>query len=246
MEAIDSELADKIRADILGGKYAESERLSEAQLGEVYNVSRTPVRLALRLLEREGLVTRGNGRGYRVKNLTVEDIMQAVQVKGHLESLAARLLATQPNREEVLPHMADAIDTTGDLLNLKDLSDPVLYQLQEANETFHRTILDSCGNNYVKHTCAQISQLPMLSIGTMVFDQAVNDIDEQVFRLLLGNAQHKVIYKAIKDGDPVRAESIMSEHSYAILEYIQTFVRGGDNLTVADLIAYTAGPLGQP
>ena len=49
MEAIDSELADKIRVDILSGKYAESERLSEAQLGEVYNVSRTPVRLALRL-----------------------------------------------------------------------------------------------------------------------------------------------------------------------------------------------------
>ena len=245
MEAIDSELADKIRVDIFGGKYAEGERLSEAQLGEVHSVSRTPVRLALRLLEREGLVIRGKGRGYRVKNPTIADIMQAVQVKGHLESLAARLMATQPNREQVLPQMADAIDTMGDLLNLKDLSDPIICEIQQANESFHRTILDSCGNDCVKYTCGQISQLPMLSIGTMVFDQTVNDIDEQVFRLLLGNAQHKVIYKAIKDGDSVRAESMMSEHSHAILEYIQTFVKGGDNLTVADLIAYTAGHLGQ-
>ena len=66
MDSIDTELAARIRRDIIFGTIKNSERVSEAQLCASYNVSRTPVRLALRLLEREGLVKRGEGRGYHV------------------------------------------------------------------------------------------------------------------------------------------------------------------------------------
>ena len=65
-----------------------------------YGVSRTPIRLAVRLLEREGVIERGEGRGYMVQSPTVKDIKQAVMVRGHLESLAARLMANAPNRKE--------------------------------------------------------------------------------------------------------------------------------------------------
>ena len=53
MESIDTELANKIRRDVFLGTYDDGMRLSEAQLCDTYGVSRTPVRLALRLLERE-------------------------------------------------------------------------------------------------------------------------------------------------------------------------------------------------
>ncbi|MYA89230.1 MAG: GntR family transcriptional regulator, partial [Boseongicola sp. SB0662_bin_57] len=85
MESIDTELAARIRQDIILGSYSEGERLSEAQLCETHDVSRTPIRLALRLLEREGVIRRGEGRGYMVQSPTVEDILQAVEVRGHLE-----------------------------------------------------------------------------------------------------------------------------------------------------------------
>ena len=90
MDSIDTDLAAQIRAAIIQGKFREGERLSEAQLCDIFGVSRTPVRLALRLLEREGVIRRGGGRGYQVHSPTVADILQAVQVRGHLESLAAR------------------------------------------------------------------------------------------------------------------------------------------------------------
>ncbi|QKV19015.1 GntR family transcriptional regulator [Oricola thermophila] len=243
MESFDTELASRIRADIINGIYKEGERLSEAQLCDTHQVSRTPVRLALRLLEREGVVRRGEGRGYIVQSPTVTDILQAVQVRGHLESLAARLMAQSPERTKHLPEMERAIDTIESLVRLGRLDDAVIRQAQAANKVFHTTILAACGNDYVGYTCGQISHLPMLAAGSMVFDRTVGDTPEHVerglFRLRLGNAQHRVIYEAIEKGDAVRAEGMMREHSHTMIEYIQLFEKRDENLTVADLIAYS-------
>lgn len=247
MESIDTKLAAQIRQDIILGSYSEGERLSEAQLCETHNVSRTPVRLALRLLEREGVIWRGEGRGYLVRSPKVEDILQAVEVRGHLESFAARLMAQSPDRAEFLPAMRDAIsildNSIKQLEKLGRLDDSVTRRAQTANKEFHSAILRSCGNDYVSYCCEQISHLPMLAVGTMVFDRSVGDTPDQfergMFRLHLGNAQHQVIAEAIENGDPVRAEGMMREHSHTMIEYIQTFEKTDKSLTVADLIAYS-------
>ncbi len=249
MESIDTELAAKIRNDILVGNYDGGERLSEAQLCETHNVSRTPVRLALRLLEREGVIRRGEGRGYLVQSPSVEDIRQAVEVRGHLESLAARLMAQNPSRFDHLNNLKQAIEqiesAISELTKLGRLDDGITRQAQAANETFHSTILQACGNDYVGYTCEQISHLPMLAVGSMVFDRSVGDTPDHfergMFRLRMGNAQHRVICDAIEKGDPVRAEGMMREHSHTMVEYIQTFEKQNESLTVADLIAYSTG-----
>ena len=248
MESIDTELAARIRQDIILGTYGEGERLSEAQLCATHSVSRTPVRLALRLLEREGVIRRGEGRGYLVQSPTVEDILQAVEVRGHLESLAARLMAQSADRRDHLPHMASAIDqierSIDELAQLGRLDAEITRQAQTANKQFHSEILASCGNDYVGYACAQISHLPMLSVGSMVFDRSVADTPDQfergIFRLRIGNAQHRVILEAVEKGDPVRAEGMMREHSHTMIEYIQTFEKRDGSLTVADLVAFSA------
>ncbi|WP_270728917.1 GntR family transcriptional regulator [Shimia sp. Alg240-R146] len=243
MESIDTELAAKIRQDIILGNFIEGERLSEARLCDEYNVSRTPVRLALRILERERLLRRGEGRGYTVFAPTVQDVLQAVQVRGHLESLAARLMAQATDRAKHLPNMARAIKDIDTVLNAGEFNDDAKRQAQAANKVFHTTILNSCGNDYVGYACEQISHLPMLSAGSMVFDRATTESPDQgdrgLFRLHLGNAQHQVIFEAIEKGDAVRAEGMMREHSHTMVDYIRTFERKDDSLTIADLIAYS-------
>ena len=248
MESIDTEIAARIRQDIILGNYEPGERLSEAQLCETHKVSRTPVRLALRLLERERVIRKGEGRGYLVQSPTVEDIIQAVEVRGHLESLAARLMAQHPDRMNHLAEMATAIEkieeAIDDLTSIGKLDDGITRQAQSANKDFHSTVLSACGNDYVGYTCEQISHLPMLSVGSMMFDRTIGDTPDHfergMFRLRMGNAQHRVIYEAIDKGDPVRAEGMMREHSHTMVEYIQTFEKQGDDLTVADLIAFTS------
>ncbi|WP_146347906.1 GntR family transcriptional regulator [Phaeobacter marinintestinus] len=243
MESIDTELAAQIRQDIIMGAFKEGERLSEARLCEIYEVSRTPIRLALRLLERERIIRRGEGRGYVVFSPTVDEILQAVQVRGHLESLAARLMAQSETRAQHLPHMARAIETISKVLKAGKLDDAAKREAQAANKVFHSTILAACGNDYVGFTCDQISHLPMLAAGSMVFDRSITDssnsMERGLFRLHLGNAQHQVIYEAIEKGDQVRAEGMMREHSHTMVDYIRTFERKDDSLTVADLIAYS-------
>lgn len=243
MDSIDTDLAARIRSDIIHGTYAEGERLSEAQLCDTHSVSRTPVRLALRLLVREGVVRRGEARGYVVQSPTVTDILQAIQVRGHLESLAARLMAQAPGRGALLPRLDAAVAEIDRLIDLGQLDDTSCKLLQRQNAEFHTTILEGCGNDIVGFTCNQIRHLPMLEVGSMVFDRAVLSTDEGVerslFRLRLGNAQHKVIYAAIKRGDVVRAEGVMREHSNTMLEYIEVFEKRSEALTVADLIAYS-------
>ncbi|MEM5491684.1 GntR family transcriptional regulator [Hoeflea sp. AS16] len=243
MESIDTELAARIRSDIINGTYKEGERLSEAQLCETHNVSRTPVRMALRLVEREGLVRRSEGRGYFVNSPTVADIMQAVQVRGHLESLAARLMAQSPGRHNILPNLEAAIDEIDRLAAAGKMDDASLRLIQRQNALFHKTVLEGCGNEFVSFTCNRISHLPMLEVGSMVFDRQVlstrEGVDRSLFRLKLGNSQHKVIFEAIQKGDAVRAEGMMREHSNTMIEYIEVFEKRNQELTVADLISYS-------
>lgn len=238
MESIDTELAAQIRLDIINGVYREGERLSEARLCDAYDVSRTPIRLALRLLERERLLRRGEGRGYTVFSPTVHEVLQAVEVRGHLESLAARLMAQSPDRAQHLPKMARGIGLIDEILDEGVLDDAAKRRAQAANRTFHMSILEGCGNDYVSYTCEQISHLPMLAAGSMVFDRSADD-NKASFRLRLGNAQHQVIYEAIEQGHVVRAEGMMREHSHTMVDYIKTFERKDDSLTIKDLISYS-------
>ena len=250
MESIDTELAARIRNDIFLGNFSAGERLSETRLCEEHKVSRTPVRLALRILESEGVIQRGEGRGYTVQSPTVADIAQAVQVRGHLESLAARLMAQSESRFEHLPMMAQAIDAMNEQLELGRIDEPMIHKMRSANKLFHSTILTACGNDYVNFTCRQISHLPMLAVGSMVFDRSVLDTPENMerglFRLRIGNGQHQVIYDSIKSGDAVRAEAMMREHANVMIEYIDMFEKRGEKLSVYDLVAYSAADAEMP
>lgn len=243
MESIDTELAAQIRNDIVLGTYGKEERLSEARLCDTHNVSRTPVRLALRMLEHEGLIRRSEGRGYYVNAPKVADILQAVQVRGHLESLAARLMAQSPGRHNMLPSMEAAIDEIERLVTAGRMDDASLRLMQQQNAVFHRTVLDGCGNDYVGFTCSRISHLPMLEVGSMVFDRQVlstsEGVERSLFRLKLGNSQHKVIFEAIQSGDAVRAEGVMREHSNTMVEYIKVFEKRNEELTIKDLIGFS-------
>lgn len=243
MDSIDTELANTIRQDIIDGTYEHGARITEAKLCDWHQVSRTPVRLALRRLEQEGMIHKGKGRGYVVGEITVDNIMEAVQVRGHLESMAARLMAQKDNSQQDLDSMAQAIEAIEALTNLGRLDDETIKSMHAANVLFHTTILEGCGNSYVKFTCDQISHLPMLAPGSMVFDRdAINgkkDIENSILRLKIGNSQHRIIYEAIKRGDPVRAEGMMREHSNTMIEYIETFERRNTRLTVKDLVSYS-------
>jgi len=85
------EVCDRLRDMIIEGEIDAGERLHETSLSEVLNVSRTPLREALKLLANEGLVDLLPGRGARVSALSPESVGELFEVVSGLERLAAEL-----------------------------------------------------------------------------------------------------------------------------------------------------------
>ena len=81
----------RIREDILKGKYKQNDELKEATLGKELGVSRTPVREAMRKLELEGLVVMIPRRGAQVANITEKDLNDVLEVRIALENLSIEI-----------------------------------------------------------------------------------------------------------------------------------------------------------
>jgi DNA-binding GntR family transcriptional regulator len=110
------EVADRIREAIFGGAYAPGAPLREVELAGVLQVSRGPVREALRLLEREGLVHCGWHRGTVVTSLSAEDVAELDSLRGALEDLAVELVIARASDEDlaVIEKAAGAMGDTTD------------------------------------------------------------------------------------------------------------------------------------
>src|SRR5215475_3220948 len=88
-QTIKAQLA--LRELILSGDLKPGDRISELAIVERLGVSRTPIRMALVRLEEEGLLELIPSGGFSVKAFSERDIYDAIEVRGTLEGLAARL-----------------------------------------------------------------------------------------------------------------------------------------------------------
>lgn len=103
------QVAKQLGQDILQGRYAAGQRIGEQAVAEAFALSRGPVRDALRILERQGLVEIRPRRGAVVTELALNDVADIFNVRCALLSLAVRYLARNPDKaalDEVEPRLA--------------------------------------------------------------------------------------------------------------------------------------------
>jgi len=115
----------RLREMVLNGAFAPGERITESALATALGVSRTPVRVALSVLEREGLVSSEPNRGFRVEAYSIGDISDAIDVRGTLEGMAARLVAEGGLDEEIIRTLAPMTDFFGFGTEIWASDDPV-------------------------------------------------------------------------------------------------------------------------
>jgi len=94
-------VADRLRAEIACGALRPGVRIVEGFWARKFGVAQASIREAINLLGQEGFVTKASGRSARVVNLTKRDVLQIYEMRGALEGLAARLLASRT--EDVQP-----------------------------------------------------------------------------------------------------------------------------------------------
>jgi GntR family transcriptional regulator, vanillate catabolism transcriptional regulator len=218
---VDEDMANKVailsilREKILSGAFLEGERLAEVPTAERLNVSRTPIRIAFRALELEGLLVKLPGRGYQVRSLSYVDISGAVEVRGVLEGLAARLAAEKGISTTLLAELQLCLAEGDTLFREQTMDELKLERYVALNSRFHQLIVEGSQNPSITKALQINEHLPMASVNAMVFDPA--QIQKEFSRLNYAHLQHHAVVDAIVKRQGARAEALMKEHAQAAL-----------------------------
>ena len=200
-----------IRELILRGEFAAGERLAEIPVAARLNVSRTPVRYALSILQQEGLLTSAATGGYIVRAFTAREIDDAVDVRGVLEGMAARLVAEQGLLRATAVELQQALAGGDGIFDKPALDEEAVDTYAEMNARFHQLVVDASGNEALKRALAVNDALPFSSAAAVVVIKS----SVQPPPLAYCHMQHHAIFDAIQAGQGARAEALMREHSIA-------------------------------
>ncbi|AUZ06116.1 MULTISPECIES: GntR family transcriptional regulator [Vitreoscilla] len=201
----------RLREMIASGQLQPGERIIEIPTAELLGVSRLPVRLALRILEQEGLLEKLPRRGFAVRKITTQDFLGALDVRGVLEGLAARQAAEKGLSAENVQALEQALAQIDAMFEDDAFEVTHIEHYHRVNMLFHETILEASGNAAIKLALTKVESLPFASVQSLVVDTR-NMVAERK-RLLYAHLQHHAILGAIKAGQGARAEALMKEHA---------------------------------
>jgi GntR family transcriptional regulator, vanillate catabolism transcriptional regulator len=223
-----------LRQMIISGELAPGEQMAEIPLADKFGVSRTPVRLAIRTLEQEGLLSKSAGRGYMVREINEQEIRDGIDVRGVLEGLAAQLLAERGVSRGVKAILRDCLDQGDALFKRGMTGEDDLEVFHEFNTRFHETIIIESGNIAIADALAGNDHLPFASTSSLAFD--ANQVEAENQRFHLAHLQHHLIVDALCNGQGARAEALMKEHAHAAVNYSDVFGHGISASNMARMI----------
>jgi DNA-binding GntR family transcriptional regulator len=193
----DGDPTPRLRQAILDGRFFPNERLVEEDLVRRFGGTRAAVRLALAVLEQQGLVVRERNRGARVRLVTEHEAIEIMEIRALLESLVARHAAQRATPSDLASLRSRLVEMEA----LSATDDLVRYS--EANTEFHTEIA-----RIARHASAE-RMLTGLRAQTVVFQ----------FRPLFEpgraaevDAEHRKLVAAIASGDADAAEAEMRRH----------------------------------
>lgn len=189
------QIAARLSDRIVSGAYTPGQRIMEQAVAAEFSVSRGPVREALRLLEKDGLVTILARRGAQVTRLSIDEVREIFDVRAMLNGLRDRLIAERPDRAQLLPRLEAEIEAL--TRYARDAKHADAYV--EAVSRLNRVLTDAAGNRRLR------TILGSLALQTMRYSQLGLSTPERRRQ----SVQHwQKLLKAIKEGDGTTAERI--------------------------------------
>lgn len=204
----------RLRALIVAGELQAGARIPELALVERLGVSRTPVRAALLRLAEEGLLAPLAGGGFALREFGESDIHDAIELRGSLEGLAARLAAERGVGATLLVQWRDCVAQIDALLLPATLSDAAFSAYAELNACFHRLLAEAAGSGLVRRQIERVASLPFASPNAFVMLRATGPGSQQARdSLVVAQQQHRAVIEAIGQREGARAEALMREHA---------------------------------
>lgn len=199
-----------LRDMIMSGAFQPGERISEVAIAKTLNVSRTPVRWALSILETEGLVSGAPNKGFRLRTFTPEEVLSAYEVRGALEGLACRLAAQKGLSEETVAAFDACLAEGEALIGNAGLDEHTVKRWSAMNERFHQTLLAAAGCPALEPAYEAVSRYPAAAPGAIMF--LTRNLRAGFGAMKRAHEQHCAIVDALKAGQPMRAEYLIREH----------------------------------
>ncbi len=193
MQSLPEQIAARLSERITAGVYVPGRRVMEQEVSAEFSVSRGPVREALRLLEREGLVTILPRRGAQVTQLSIAEVREIFDIRAALNGLRDRQIAESAGRGEVLPALEQGVERLARLAPAPADADEYVETVFELN----RLLNDSTPNRRLRAILASLAQQ------TLRYSR-LGLSSPQRRQQSVGNWQRLV--KAVREGDGLEAQ----------------------------------------
>jgi DNA-binding GntR family transcriptional regulator len=202
---LSEEVYDVLRAAILSGRLAPGARLVEADVARQMSTSRSPVREAVRKLEREGMLEYKPRRGTVVVGLSHEDVLDAYRLRAHLEAYAAGLASVRVTQEQL-----ESLWVLVERMRLSAAADD-LAELLAADVEFHRLLCEASGSRRLVQVWRSLDpeRWTLLS-GLRATDLSLAQLAER----------HSPIVAALRSRVPAKAEAIVRTHILELAQHV--------------------------
>jgi GntR family transcriptional regulator of vanillate catabolism len=212
-----------LRDLILGGELKPGDRISELSVVERLGMSRTPIRMALVRLAEEGLLEDIPSGGFAVKAFSERDIHDAIEIRGAMEGLAARLAAERGAGRGALDDLASCLDEIDGLMARPELSLDDFSNYVRLNARFHTELVALADSPLVARQVERAAALPFASPSGFVMAQS--QLPQARAILTIAQDHHRCVLRAIENREGARAEALMHEHARLAHRNLQLALR---------------------
>jgi GntR family transcriptional regulator of vanillate catabolism len=164
--------------------------------------------MALERLAHLGLLHVGATGGFVVREFTIDEVRDAIEVRAVLEGTAARLAAERLKDDGELEPLRRCLEQVG---RHPQLSINTLGDYMDGNETFHAAIAALAKSDMLRRMLSQVNSLPFAAPSAMVFPTSMLDASDAT--LAIAHVQHRSIVEAIARREGTRAEHLAREHA---------------------------------
>jgi DNA-binding GntR family transcriptional regulator len=213
-QSLHGAVMDSLRHAILQGQFKPGERLTESGLAKIFDVSRNPIREALRALEVEGFIEKHPRRGARVRLLTDEEASEIVEVRAELEGINARNAARRCNDEN--RKALQQLLREGN----RALEEGNEANLQQLNQKFHGLLAEVGRNRYLA------DYIRSLRDRTLWLFSSVRD-----GRITESWREHASILEAVIAGDAELSALLAARHVRNVGQAVRSRLQSGPGLT---------------
>ena len=196
---------EELKMQILKGSIIPGTRMMEVELAEEMGVSRTPIREAIRKLEKEGLVTIEPRRGAYASMISTEDMVEILEVRQDLEGLAAYFAADRMEKSQ-MEELRQVSNSYNEAVKEGNMEAMIKHDTR-----FHHIIVESCRNKILVQMIEQLQEL-VLRFRHIYYDnfKRAENMPEE----------HEAIVAAIAEGDADKARAAADIHIERLKELV--------------------------